>query len=182
MLQQQQLNPRRYDALVVFVVIIWIVAMLSSCATQKKAEKFYKKHPIELAKKCATEFPIREQYIKGDSVTVYDTLWETETYVDTVVITPEVVTKIVEKTVPKIITKTITVRDTVVKENTAKTAVLNSQIANCEKKYQELYLKYEQAVKRGDDFRSKYHKTISWLVLCIVLIGIGTYLKIRKIL
>lgn len=182
MLQQQQLNPRRYDALVVFVVIVWIVAMLSSCATQKKAEKFYKKHPIELAKQCAEKFPIVEQYIKGDSVTVYDTLWGLETRIDTVTITPDVVTKIVEKTVPKIVTKTITVHDTVIKENTAKTAVLSSENAKLKLDNVELNVKLSAAIQRGDDFRSKYHKTISWLVLCIVLIGVGTYLKIRKVI
>jgi hypothetical protein len=182
MLQQQQLNPRSYDALIVFVVIIWIVAMLSSCATQSKAERFYNKHPEKLAEKCAEKYPVKETYIPGDTVTVYDSTTRIDTLKDTIISEPKVITEIKKVVVTKVVTKTNTIRDTIKVENTAKTAVLNSQIENCEKKYQELYLKYEQAVKRGDDFRSKYQKTVSWLVLCIVIIGIGTYLKIRKIL
>ena len=152
--------------------------------TPKKAVEVLsrpKNEPV-LSELCSTRFPIKETYIKGDSVTVYDTLWGLETRIDTVTVTPDVVTKIVEKTVPKIVTKTITVHDTVIKENTAKTAVLSSENAKLKLDNVELNVKLSDAIQRGDDFRSKYHKTISWLVLCIVLIGIGTYLKIRKVI
>ena len=95
------------------------------CATQRKAEKFYDKHPEKLAEKCATEFPVKDSIIKGDSVILFDTLWET--FTDTLISEPQVVTEI--KTVPKIVTKWVTIRDTIIRENTARVAVLGSQIA-----------------------------------------------------
>lgn len=169
--------------LYLFAVAV-VISGLNSCMTPKKAVDVLsrpKNEPV-LSELCSTRFPIKETYIKGDSVTVYDTLWGLETRIDTVTVTPDVVTKIVEKTVPKIVTKTITVHDTVIKENTAKTAVLSSENAKLKLDNVELNVKLSDAIQRGDDFRSKYHKTISWLVLCIVLIGIGTYLKIRKVI
>lgn len=179
MVQQQQ-SRLTFAAL----IILWAIYLLvvPGCATQRKAEKYYKKHPVELAKVCAEKYPVKDSIIKGDSVTVYDTLWGLETRVDTVTITPDVVTKIVEKTVPKLITKVVTVHDTIIRENTAKTAVLNSQIAKLELDKKGVEVKLSAAIERGDNFKSKYHKTISWLILCIILMGIGTYLRIKKIL
>ena len=102
-----------------------LLVILSSCATQKKAEKFYDKHPEKLAEKCATTYPVKDSIIKGDSVILFDTLWET--FTDTLISEPQVVTEI--KTVPKIVTKWVTIRDTIIRENTARVAVLGSQIA-----------------------------------------------------
>lgn len=101
------------------------MVILSSCATQKKAEKFYDKHPEKLAEKCATTYPVKDSIIKGDSVILFDTLWET--FTDTLISEPQVVTEI--KPVPKIVTKWVTIRDTIIRENTARVAVLGSQIA-----------------------------------------------------
>jgi hypothetical protein len=114
---------------VIIITVAMVALGLFGCATQKKAEKYYKKHPVELAKECAEKFPVTERYLPGDTVTNYDTLWGIETITDTLISEPQVITEVRTVTVPKIITKTNTIRDTVVMENTAKTYVLNSQIA-----------------------------------------------------
>lgn len=156
--------------------------LLGGCATQKKAEKYYKKHPVELAKECSEKFPVRDSLIAGDSIFVYDTLWGIETYTDTLISEPQVITEVKTVTVPKVITKTVTIRDTVIRENTAKTYYLNSKIANLSTDKAKLQVKLSDAIERIDKIRSKYNNTLSWLILCIVLLGIGTYLRIRKIL
>lgn len=144
------------------------LCVLNSCTTQRKAEKFYKKHPVELAKACAEKYPVRDTIIKGDTVTTYDTLWGLETHVDTLISEPVVMTKIVEKSVPKLVTKVVAVRDTVVRENTAKTAVLNSQIAKLELDKKELTVKLQlanEATKRATSQKNKY----LWLLIAMTL-------------
>ena len=124
------------------------------CATQRKAEKFYDKHPEKLAEKCATEFPVKDSIIKGDSVVLFDTLWET--FTDTLISEPQVVTEI--KTVPKIVTKTVVVRDTIIRENTAKVAVLSSQIAKLNEANRVLSEKTHELSQERDTFKHERNK------------------------
>ena len=124
------------------------------CATQRKAEKFYDKHPEKLAEKCATEFPVKDSIIKGDSVVLFDTLWET--FTDTLISEPQVVTEI--KTVPKIVTKTVVVRDTIIRENTAKVAVLSSQIAKLNEANRVLSEKTHELSQERDTFKHEMNK------------------------
>ena len=89
--------------------ILFLLIILTGCATQKKADKFYAKHPELLALKCATTYPVKDSIIKGDSVILFDTLWETST--DTLISEPQVI--IETKIVPKTVTKWVTIRDMV---------------------------------------------------------------------
>jgi len=90
-------QPPKIDLFSWIVIIAALVMMalgLFGCATQKKAEKYYKKHPVELAKECAEKFPVTEKYLPGDTVTNYDTLWGIETITDTLISEPQVITEI----------------------------------------------------------------------------------------
>ena len=44
--------------LLILSAILAVAGAFSSCATQRNAEKFYDKHPEELAKTCAIEYPV----------------------------------------------------------------------------------------------------------------------------
>jgi hypothetical protein len=110
-----------------YLVIITLTVLFAGCVTPKKAADILsrpKNEPV-LAELCSTRFPVKDSIIKGDSVVRFDTLWET--YTDTLISEPQVI--IETKIVPKTVTKWVTIRDTIVRENTAKISVLNSQIA-----------------------------------------------------
>lgn len=137
-----------------FYFLLFLTVSVIGCATQRKAEKFYDKHPEKLAEKCATEFPVKDSIIKGDSVILFDTLWET--FTDTLISEPQVVTEI--KTVPKIVTKTVVVRDTIIRENTAKVAVLSSQIAKLNEANRVLSEKTHELSQERDTFKHEMNK------------------------
>ena len=150
------------------VVVVLTLCVLNSCTTQRKAEKFYKKHPVELAKVCAEKYPVKDSIIKGDSVIVYDTLWGLETIIDTLKAEPIVITKTVEKQVPKLVTKVVTLHDTIVRENTAKVYVLNSQIAKLELDKKELTVNLQlanEATKHATSQKNKY----LWLLIAMTI-------------
>ena len=62
-----------------------IVGCLSSCNPQRKIQKAEQvlKAANALAGICADEYPIKEVYIKGDSVLLFDTLFVGENVFDT---------------------------------------------------------------------------------------------------
>lgn len=137
-----------------YLSLTFLLFLIVGCATQRKAEKFYSNHPEKLAEKCATEFPVKDSIIKGDSVILFDTLWET--FTDTLVSEPKVVTEI--KTVPKIVTKTVVVRDTIIRENTARVSVLNSQIAKLNEVNRYLSEKTHELSQERDTFKHERNK------------------------
>ena len=103
---------------IVLLILSGLIGLLSGCMTPEKAKAFLVDKG-KLAEICADTYPVKTEYIKGDSTVVFDTLhvgndpvFDTLITLDTVYIT---------KTLPgKVIQKTIRVTDTVVKENTAR--------------------------------------------------------------
>lgn len=162
-----------------YLLIITLTILFAGCATQRKAEKFYKKHPVELAKKCATEFPVRDSLIKGDTIINYDTLWELEYRVDTLISEPQIITETKTVTVPKLVTKYVTVRDTIVRENTAKISVLNSQIAKSARDIRILTEKTHELSQERDTFKHERNKArlINWILYVIIGLSIGYGIK-----
>ena len=154
-----------------YLVIITLTILFAGCATQRKAEKFYKKNPIELAKKCATEFPVRDSLIKGDTIINYDTLWGLEYRTDTLISEPQIITETKTVTVPKLVTKYVTVRDTIVRENTAKVSVLNSRIAILSDSNRKLSDKNAEISQERDRYKAERNK---WkLRFFLLLFGVG---------
>jgi len=163
--------------------ILFLLIILTGCATQKKADKFYAKHPELLALKCATTYPVKDSIIKGDSVILFDTLWET--FTDTLISEPQVI--IETKLVPKTVTKWVTIRDTIIRENTARVAVLGSQIAKlneANRNLVELNADLSQKLVRISDERDTFKhernnaRLLNWIL--ILAIGLGIGLAIRK--
>ena len=153
-----------------------IVGCLSSCLTTQKAKDFLKEKD-KLAEICAETYPVKEVYIKGDSVTVLDTLYVGENLFDTLYYTiKDTVTRVITKTLPaKIITKTIHVTDTIVKENTARIEDFNIQLRN--KEIENGILKADR-----DNWKSKAKQRFWWLLIAIGAMGAYTILKIKKII
>jgi len=147
-----------------------------SCLTTQKA-KDYLKEKDKLAEICAETYPVKTEYIKGDSVTVLDTLYVGENLFDTLYYTiKDTVTRVITKTLPaKIITKTIHVTDTIVKENTARIEDFNIQLRN--KDIENGILKADR-----DNWKSKAKQRFWWLLIAIGAMGAYTILKIKKII
>ena len=167
-----------------FLMLLTLLVMILGAASCNPQKRLYKavselnKHPIESAKYCADKYPIVEKYVKGDSVTVYDTLWGY--YTDTLIIKDS--TKPLPKPVPKIITKTITIVDTFFKDNTARVTEFKLKYLSCEGKYQALFLDYEKAVKEGFEYKKQRNKMRLWFWVLVGAIGAYTVLKVKKIL
>lgn len=165
-----------YKILLTIGVAVMIVGCLSSCLTTQKAKDFLKEKD-KLAEICAETYPVKEVFIKGDSVTVLDTLYVGENLFDTLYYTiKDTVTRVITKTLPaKIITKTIHVTDTIVKENTARIEDFNIQLRN--KDIENGILKADR-----DNWKSKAKQRFWWLLIAIGAMGAYTILKIKKII
>ena len=162
-----------------YLVIVILSILFAGCITPKKAVDVLsrpKNEPV-LSELCSTRFPIKETYIKGDSVVKYDTLWGLVT--DTIVPDPQVLVYRDTVKVPKLVTKTVTIRDTVVKENTAKVSFLNSQI----EKLKEVNLKQSEMIgsltTERDEYKSKFNKArlINWFLYVVIGLSIGIWIR-----
>lgn len=158
--------------------------ILSGCVSPKKAVDVLSrpKNEPQLALLCATKFPVSDSLIKGDTVVNYDTLWGLEYRVDTLISEPQVITETKTVTVPKLVTKYVTVRDTIIRENTAKVSVLNSQIAKLyeyNRQQTELAAKYLQ---ERDEYKTQRNKArlINWILFVVIGLSIGYGIK-RKL-
>lgn len=154
-----------------YLVIITLTILFAGCATQRKAEKFYKKNPIELAKKCATEFPVRDSLIKGDTIINYDTLWGLEYRTDTLISEPQIITETKTVTVPKLVTKYVTVRDTIVRENMARIISLSHQVDERQREANRYFKDAAEYQELAKVFRQERNK---WkLRFFLLLFGVG---------
>jgi len=166
-----------------YLVIITLTILFAGCFTPKKAADILsrpKNEPV-LAELCSTRFPVKDSIIKGDSVIRFDTLWET--YTDTLISEPQVI--IETKIVPKTVTKWVTIRDTIIRENTARVAVLGSQIAKLNEdnrklseKNAELLQKLVQVSAERDTFK---HERNKWKFRFFLLLGIFGLLYAAKV-
>ncbi len=157
-----------------------ILLIFTGCMTPKKAVDVLsrpKNEPVA-AEFCANKYPVRDSIIKGDSVVRFDTLWET--YTDTLISEPQVI--IETKIVPKTVTRWVTIRDTIIRENTARVAVLGSQIAKLEannRQQTELAAKYLQERDGYKDQRDKW-KFRFFLLLFGVWLAYAAKVKLTK--
>ena len=157
-----------------------IVLLLTSCVTPKKAVDVLsrpKNEPVAAAF-CSLKYPVRDSIIKGDSVVRFDTLWET--YTDTLISEPQVVVE--TRIVPKTVTKTVVVRDTIIRENTAKVSVLNRQISVLYDTNYNLTKRLEKATTERDGYREQRDdwRKKAWLLLVIVCILYALKVKMTK--
>lgn len=129
----------------IYLVIMILVLIASSCNMEKQAIKFYALHPEKFAQKCADAFPVNERVVPG----------KPEVRTDTVYQKPDSVPCPDGKKVPCPACKSkntyTTVRDTVFRENTAKVASLDLQLRDQGKQLVDLQaLSHEKDLKLKD--------------------------------
>lgn len=111
------------------VIYISIVLTLTSCAgmKKKKAYRYFNENKKELAELCLDKFPIREKTIKGDTITITDTLKiidKVPVFVDC----PDGTKKECPPKETKYIERIRTVTDTIVKIDTREKYLLELEI------------------------------------------------------
>ncbi len=141
------------------------------CISEKKARKiadeYYKNSPGEFAQKCADTFPINSQYIEGITVVRKDTVIQKGILLDC----PEQQKQVRCPDSKTIYIKTVRV-DTVVKENTAKLASLESKVLAVTNE-----LSVTRSLKETNEKQSKNRLYII-IALC-TLLGISIFQKIK---
>lgn len=163
--------------LISLLVGTMLIGAMSCTNKIAKAKDTFDNNKKEAAEYCADKFPVKTEYIKGDSVLVLDTLYVGENVFDTVTVeTKDTVYRTITKTLPaKVITKTITVTDTIVKENTAKAVY-----------YEKLNIEKDATIavlqSQFSDMKSSRNKFRLWFWILVGAIGLYTALKIKKIL
>ena len=174
-----KLSPRTIAYLIAATVVLLVV--FSSCMTPKKAVDVLsrpKNEPV-LAELCSTRFPISDSLIKGDTIVNYDTLWGIEYRTDTLKSEPQVITETKTIQVPKIVTKWVRVTDTIVRENTARVAVLGSQIANLNEANRILSEKNAEISQERDGYKSERNKWKFRFSLLLFGVGLAYAAKVK---
>lgn len=189
------------------VLLILILAALASCSTAKRtARKIEKAKAVAIANPgafagiCAVLFPVRDSLIKGDTVTVVDTVHATDIIVDTVRIpgnnlnavnyphNPQgsiyVDTVIITKTLPaRTIYKTITITDTVVRRDRAAETALEEQLRQSNDRGMELSRENDALKEENAAMKNRLGKGFIfpwWLVIvCGILLAGFIYLWIK---
>jgi len=163
--------------LISLLVGTMLIGAMSCTNKIAKAKDTFDNNKKEAAEYCAEKFPVKTEYIKGDSVLLLDTLYVGENVFDTVTVeTKDTVYRTITKTLPaKVINKTIRITDTIVKENTARIEDFNIQLRN--KEIENGILKADR-----DNWKSKAKKRLWWFLIAVGAIGAYTILKIKKII
>lgn len=162
-----------------FMAMALLIGLFASCNPQKKLAKAEATLSAAgvLPKICADRYPVKVEYIKGDSVLTFDTIYVGGIVYDTTTVeTKDTVYKTITKTLPaKVVTKTVKVTDTLVKENTARVIALQAETAAKEAKIISLQ-------NELNSWRSKAKQRFNWLIVLLILVGGYTILRVKKIL
>ena len=156
-------------------ILTWVcVFAFIGCNPARKVERAINtlnNNPDKAAQFCANKYPSKDTIIYRDSL-VLDTLYDlTPVEVDTIYKND---TTIVTITSPaKTIVKTITKIKEITKEPTQKIEEQRQLYLACEKRYQELYIKYE-----GEEVAKKKWRERFWWILIVAAALLG--FTIRK--
>ena len=150
------------------------VFIFVGCSTSRKVERainVLNNNPDKAATFCSNKFPLRDTIIYRDSVR-YDTIFSlTPVQIDTIYKKDTTIITITSPT--KTIIKTVTQYKEVIKEPTAKIEEQRQLFLACEKRYQELYIKWE-----GEEAAKKKWRERFWWILIVAAALFG--FTIRK--
>jgi len=151
-------------------LLILTTFFLAGCLTPKKA-MLKLDSSGKGSEYCAIRFPVKTEYIKGDSVVSFDTIYQyvdAEPIFDTIYnVTRDTVFVTKQVPVTKYITKTVLRIDTVVKENTAALDVANKRI-NALEAENGLIRQANDMLQARLDKAKKQRNTAYWLILLAI--------------
>lgn len=166
-------------AITTFMVMALLMGLFASCNPQKKLAKAEATLSAAgvLPKICAERYPVKTEYIKGDSVLTLDTIYVGGIVYDTTTIeTKDTVYKTITKILPeKVVTKLVRITDTLVKENTARVAEVTLVLVRKDAEIVSLKEKLSDMTEKRNKFRL-------WFWIMVGAIGAYTFLRIKKIL
>jgi hypothetical protein len=158
--------------------VFWLL-LLTACSQERKVQRaidVLSQDPSASSLFCSNKFPSKDTTIYKESIVFLDTLYQlspadTLLREDTIVIT---------KTSPtKTITKTIVQTKEIIKQPTEKIEEQRQLYLACEKRYQALYLKSEEAEKQKKAWRERFF----WLLLlAAALLGFTLRKPILKLI
>jgi hypothetical protein len=145
--------------------IFWLL-LLTACSQERRVQRaigVLSQDPSASASYCSNRFPSKDTTIYKDSLVFLDTLYQispadTVLREDTIVIT---------KTSPsKTITKTIVQTKEIIRQPTDKIEEQRQLYLSCEKRYQALYLKWEETEKQRKAWKERFW----WLIVLLAAI------------
>lgn len=154
-----------------------LLMMWVSCNPAKKAErkmeaakKLLDGNIIQAAKFCAEKFPPITEFLPGDTVINYDTLWglKIDTLNRTFIIDN---TDTLYKLVPKLVTKTIRITDTLRYENRARIIAFQADINDKITELSKEKYKNEQLQKEVEIWKQKAKKRFNLWFIIAALVG-----------
>lgn len=158
--------------------VFWLL-LLTACSQERKVQRainVLSQDADASATYCSNRFPSKDTTIYKDSLVFLDTLYQispadTVLREDTIVIT---------KTSPsKTITKTIVQTKEIIRQPTEKIEEQRQLYLSCEKRYQALFLKWEDAEKQRKAWKERFF----WLlILAAALLGFTLRNPIRKLI
>ena len=158
------------------IVALFLIMLLISCNPSKKAQRELEKaksilsgNIVEAARFCRDKFPDKTEYIKGDSVVIFDTLYVGEVVFDTLETKDTV---IITKNLPgKVITKTIRITDTIKIEDRAKLIAANADLNDKIGEVAVLKNDVSELKKNVAEWKEKAKKRWWLWVIIVALIG-----------
>mgnify|MGYP001279806125 FL=1 len=154
------------------LIVLLTIILLSGCNPVKQAQKQFRLNPDKFAGLCGDYFPPKDSLIKGDTVTLTDTLWGAgETIIETKVVNDTIVKTKIEVR-EKVITKTVKVTDTVVRVNQAKVRELTDMINKCNATTTAQYAQISAQNKTISDYQKKIwrQRIAIWLIVAAFLV------------
>lgn len=181
------MKSKNIAAVIAAIILLFIAcSWLTGCVSQRKAEKFYQKHPEKLAQACSEHFPVKDSSIVRDSVR-FDTLFlEGEPVVlkDSFFIKGDTIVKVITKECPKVetIVKTSRHDSIIYRRDIAYEATLNYKNVSLEREVAQSETKaaaVEDALQKSNEGRSKWRKwcLITWAI-CGAYIGLRIFARL----
>ena len=149
--------------------IIPILFLLTGCLTKEKA---LRKLDKDLAQICAEKFPVKDStiYIAGDTINTVEFFEHSDTVN---VVKYDTVFNTVTNTVTKIKTQRIVDTLRLVRENTARVAALQTELAT-------MQAKLNESIATAENWENKARTRLTWLLVICFFIGLYTVLKIMR--
>lgn len=156
-----------------WISVVIISILLSGCITRGKVVKYMEANPEMMAKYCATEFPVKTEYIRGKSDTVTHVV--KDTIIRQIECPPDSEGNVVKLECPpnELIYKYIHNTDTLIRENFAMTERYRLESNGWETKYNKANI--ERDIYRGKAL------TRLWIIIGMgVCLAVMLFSIIRK--